>query len=223
MTRATSAILLAIRSLEITYLVPLAAAWWNQRSTRFQQRTWMPSLVAVLAFNLLVRAALMGTALVGMRNHWISNLALLPSFLLMAWIILRLGAKRTVAPFLLAASLCIAAMAVWEACQTGVNQIWNRAATLVSLTLLAASLWGIGQLFLADARTRLGSLPEFWVLAAWALDNGTSVVFHSLFDLFLGHLTKPWVLVPWLVVFMLGGFFNVMLAKTFLCPKPRSS
>jgi hypothetical protein len=223
MIDATTAILFTLRSLELAYFIPLAAAWMNQRSIRYQREPWMLALVAAISFNVFIRAVLMGTALAGLRNHWVSNLALLPSFLLMTWAIASFRAKSYTGPALWIAALPIATIASWEASQVGFNSVWNRSTTLVAMTLLAATLWEIYQFFLLDTAGELGSIPGFWVATAWALDNGTSAIFHSMFDFFLQNLTKPWVLVPWLVMFLLGAIFNLFLARAFLCLKPQSS
>lgn len=223
MIDATRALLFTSRSLELAYLVPLASAWMNQRSLRYQREPWMPALVVTIAFNVLIRAVLLGTAMAGIRNHWVSNLAFLPNFLLMTWVISGFRVKSRIRPALLIATLPVAALAFWEASQVGLDSVWNHSATLAAVIILTATLAEIHQLFLLDTTDTLGSIPGFWVATAWALDNGISVIFHSLFDFFLRTLTKPWVLVPWFVVFLLGAFFNLFLARAFLCLKPQSS
>jgi hypothetical protein len=223
MIDATRALLFTSRSLELFYLVPLASAWMNQRSIRYQREPWMPALVVTIAFNVLIRAVLLGTAMAGIRNHWVSNLAFLPNYLLMTWVISGFRVNSRTRPALLIAALPVAALAFWEASQVGLNSVWNNSATLAAVIFLAATLVEIHQLFLLDTTGTLGSIPGFWVATAWALDNGISLIFHSLFDFFLQTLSKPWILVPWLVVFLLGAFFNLFLARAFLCLKPQSS
>lgn len=211
------------RGAEAARLAPLVAAVINRRSHRHLRELWMPRLEAFLLWDTLVAAVLLGMAMSGIRNLWLHDLTFFPGVLLAAWTLCGLRPSGGLARALAPAGVIILALAAWDAALGGLAAKWTMAMAGVSATLLAATLWELVQLLLRDEEVPLRAQPAFWLLSAWVLHHGMMLIFYPLSKYFLRTLSREWILYPWLVTYLLGALFNLVLAKTFLCPKPRSS
>lgn len=211
------------RGVEAFRLAPLIAAGINRGTGSFAREAWMARLEAYLVWDTVISACLLGMAMANIRNLWFSDLAFFPTFLLASWALCGLRPRGGLWRMLAPAGILILAAAAWEGFRYGLSSKWVLAMGLVSATLLLASLWELGRLLLQDDETPLHHRPQFWFLSVWALHHGMMLIFYPLSKFFLRTLSREWILYPWLVTYLLDAVFNLILAKTFLCPKHRSS
>jgi len=211
------------RGVEAFRLAPILAAAVNRRSGRFVREPWMVRLEVYLVWDTLIAGTLLGMAMAGIRNLWLSDLTFFFGFLLAAWTLSGLRQDRRVSWFLMLGAVPVLGAVAWEAFHFGLSTKWVLAMALASTVILLASLWELTQLMLKDEETPLHQKPPFWLLSIWVLQHGMMLIFYPLSKYFLRTLSREWILYPWLVIFLLDGVFNLILAKTFLCLKPRSS
>lgn len=182
----------------------------------------MARLEVFLVFDLLLEAALLVLARQSIRNYWLHDLALLPSFALGAWVLSGMNSSRRFKSSLLAIGSVVVLVTVGEAFQMGLYHKWIAAMILGSLGLMFASAWELGRLFSQPSSTAMTQSPAFWFLAASILDLGTSALMYAGSTLFLRSLSPRWIGIPWAVNTALGVILRLVLSKTFLCLKPRS-
>jgi hypothetical protein len=211
------------RGVEITHLAPVVAAIINRRSDRFIRERWMRRLEIHILWDTIVAAIALGLAMARIRNLWFHDLTFFPGFALALWTLNGLRPENRLHKLRLAAMGAICLVGAYEAFRFGLSAKWVLTMSLGSAFLLFSSLWELVQLILENERIPLSALPSFWFLSVWVLYHGMILIFHPLTSFFLRTLSKEWVLYPWLVTYLLGGLFNVVLSKTFLCPKLRSS
>jgi hypothetical protein len=211
------------RGIHVFRLAPLLAAAINRRTGKFIREAWMVRLEAYLVFDVFYEAIMLGMGLAKIRNAWVDNLALLPYFLLASWTLCGLRPGSRLSRALTLAGGAILATATWEAFHGGLTSRWIIAMTLEGAVILLASLWEIGHLTIKDELTPFRDRPQFWLLSVWVLHHGMMLVFFPLSNFFLRTLSREWILYPWLLTFLLDALFNLILSKTFLCPKRRSS
>jgi hypothetical protein len=209
--------------LEASRFVPLGAAIANRRTGRFIRESWMVRLEAYLVFDLLLEAGLLGLALRHTRNYWLHDLALLPFFVLGAWVLAGLNPSRRFRISLFALGILVVLVSIGEASRLGLYHKWTLSMILASVGLMVASVWELGRLFSRPSTTALTQYPAFWFLIATTLDLGTSVLMYAGSPLFLAALSAKWIGIPWAVNTSLGVVLRLILTKAFLCPKPRLS
>jgi hypothetical protein len=207
----------------VTPLSPVLAAFFGSRSTSYIRLPWMKRLTITTTFILLVNWTLLAMAMRHIHNHWLFNLTVIPEFMLSLWLLSGIGPKPISSLVFSVALAGIIATAILEGWQLGPWVMWSGSILYLLAVLFALCIWKLVQiipLVVGDSDTWQ---PAFWLLGSWMLMNGVDLIFWPLHDYFLARLSKPYVLVPFLVKFILALFFNFALARTFLCRKSHSS
>jgi hypothetical protein len=207
----------------ISPLIPVVAAFVGSRSTLYIRRPWMHRLTITLLYILLVNWILLATAMNHIHNNWIYNASLVPEFVLSLWTLSGVGPRpipNLVLGPALAGALGIVILQFWK---LGPWPMWSMALLYSITVLFALCIWRLVCIIPLVVEDPDSWQPAFWLLGSWMLMNGVDLVFWPLFDYFLARLSRPLVLVPFLVKFILAMFFNLALARTFLCRKSHSS
>ncbi len=207
----------------ISPLLPVVAAIANRRSTGFLRYPWMDRLTLAVTCNLLVNWALLSMCVRHIDNLWFDNLTFLPEFGLDLWVLSGLGPRRIPRFVIVSISAILVGATVLEAATTGLWLKWSTSMSISSILLIGLCFWRLQELFLQPVNLSVFRQPAFWVLAAWLLELGMEMTFYPLHAFFLSHLSRSWVLVPWLAKYALGLGLDLTLSMAFLCPKSISS
>lgn len=207
----------------VSPVAPVVGAVLGFRSAHFIRHSWMGRLAITVVFILLVNWILLATAMNHIHNHWIFNATVIPEFALSLWTLSGVGPRalpKLVLASALAGILGIASLEWWK---FGVWAMWSTAILYMIAVLFAVCIWKLMQIIPIAVEDPDNWRPAFWLLGAWMLMFGVDLIFWPLHDYFLARLSKPLLLVPFLVKFLLNMSFNLALARTFLCRKSPSS
>ncbi|HJW73306.1 MAG TPA: hypothetical protein VJ486_10795 [Geothrix sp.] len=207
----------------ISPLIPVVAAGVGYRSTLYIRRPWMNRLSITLLYILLVNWLLLATAMNHIQNNWMYNASVIPEFALSLWTLSGIG-PRPIPTFVLGpAPVGILGIAILQWLKMGPWEMWPMVILYSITVLFALCIWRLARIIPLIVEDPDTWQPAFWLLGSWMLMNGVDLAFWPLFDYFLARLSRPLVLVPFLMKFILGMFFNLALARTFLCRKSHSS
>ncbi len=204
-------------------LAPVLAGVIHGRSGRYRSFPWMRRLSALLLFLLVESWAMLGTAANGIHNAWLADLFILPEALFLLWVLSTLPFRRIPGPVAALLAGLLAVGTAWDAYRVRLAGIWPVAGTLAGLVLLGLCLWQLYGFLVASGAEPLRRHPAFWFLGSWSVLLTVELTFYPLHDHFLRRLSGIWVLLPWCFKYLAGFLLNLGIARTFLCPNPRSS
>jgi hypothetical protein len=203
--------------------LPVAAVAIHHRSDRYAAPPWLRRLSLLQGYNLLVNWTLLGLAMNHVRNAWLAAPTYLVETLLSLWVLRGVDPRRLRWPALVPSIALILGSAAVDVSRTGFRGKWPLSETLAGLLLLLFCLLLLVRLLRSDSATPTMDQPSFWLLGAWSLILAFDLTFFPLQNLFLQRLSHAWILVPWFAKYVTGLILNLVLARTFLCPKPSSS
>lgn len=207
----------------ISPALPVAAMVFHHGSGRFATPPWMRRLSLLLVYGLLVNWALLGLALGHVRNAWLSAPAYLVESLLTLWVLQGITPRCLPKPVLVPSVAVILGTTAVDAFRIGVRGKWPVSETVTTLILLALCLLALSASSREDDETPARDRPAFWFLGTWSLMLAFDLTFYPLHNAFLQHLSRDWILVPWFAKYAVGLILNLVLSRTYLCPKPSSS
>ena len=210
-------------SLQALRLVPLAAGWVHFRSDRFAREPWLKWLWTYLLLDAILEVVLLGMALRGIRTYGLLDLAIVPSFVLQALVLVNMRkGVRLKAPLALVGTVLVL-LSAWEGWRGGLYPKWAGAMILSGLAVLGASLWLAFQALSDDRAEPLFQRPSFWLTGTWIIEQGSAMLLTAGTGLFLRTLSPRWIGLPWITHDLVCAALAFSMARTFLCPKPRSS
>lgn len=207
----------------ISPAIPVSAMVFHHWSGRFTTPPWIRRLSLLLGYGLLVNWTLLGLALNHVRNAWLAAPAYLVESLLTLWVLRGVAPRRFPSLVLVPSIAVILGTTAVDAFRIGVRGKWPISETVTSLLLLALCILALSEPSREDDETPARNRPSFWLLGAWSLMLAFDLTFYPLHNVFLQQLSREWILVPWFAKYVVGLILNLVLARTFLCPKPSSS
>lgn len=204
-------------------LSPVAGACLSYQSAHYIRRPWMIRLAVTLVFILLVNWILLATAMNHIHNLWIFNATVIPEFALSLWTLSGVGPQALPKSVTAPAMVGILAIASLQWMKLGPWAMWSMTILYMIAVLFVLCIWRLLQIIPIAVEDPDSWRPAFWLLGAWMLMFGVDLIFWPLHDYFLARLSKPLLLVPFLVKLTLNMCFNLALARTFLCRKSLSS
>ncbi|WP_306589663.1 hypothetical protein [Geothrix sp. 21YS21S-4] len=202
----------------VSPLIPVLAATMHWQSGRYVSFSWMRRLTAFVVFQLVVNWTMLGMAINLKPNYWVADLVHLPEAFLPLWVLAGLALRFPMKVPLTLGGAAIVLSTAWDASHVGLKAKWPLAAIVSCFALLMLCVGSFIALLLKEETPR-DNHPAYWLLGTWALDYGIMLMFYPMQTFFLQHLSREWILVPWMLRFTIGLLLNITLAKTFLCRK----
>ncbi|HEY3269835.1 MAG TPA: hypothetical protein VGJ89_01365 [Geothrix sp.] len=205
-------------------LAPVLAFAWSRIRGGFSRPHWMGRFLTVQIIDLVQGAIFIALALSHRNNQWFRHLSQPVVFAGMLWVLVktsppsprRLGLYWACA----ATGLLAAAAGVY------VNGLFLRNAlftTTQCLIYIGLGVYELRRLALRDDDENLAAMPEFWLNSAILIYGSTTLIFNASSNHFLRVLPPHLLPLPWLVHGLVIVFYEIALAKVFLCRKPASS
>lgn len=204
-------------------LLPVAAAVIQARTKRYAEFPGQRRLMVLLVYGLLINWGMVGLSLARVPNAWLADPAYAIESLLMLWVLAGVSEGRLPKPILLGSAAAMLLSVAWDAQRLGLRAMWPVAETTVGLFMVFACLWLLFTLLTGNSPIQIRQLPTFWLYSSWLLTFSVALTFYPLRTLFLQHLSRDWILVPWFFKYAITLVLNLGVARTFLCPKPSSS
>jgi hypothetical protein len=204
-------------------LLPVAAAVIQFRTKRYREFPGQHRLLALLIYGLFINWGMVGLSLARVHNAWLADPAYAIESLLMLWVLEGVSEGGLPKPVLLVSAAAMLLGVAWDAQRLGLRAMWPVAETTAGILVIFVCLWLLFTLLTEIKPTPIWQLPTFWLYSSWTLIFSVALTFYPLRTLFLRHLSRDWILVPWFCKYAITLVLNLGIARTFLCPKPSSS
>lgn len=205
-------------------LAPMLAFAWARVRGGFHRLSWMRSYLAVQVFDLLQGAIFIALAMSHRNNQWFRHFSQPLVFAGLLWVLARTSTPTPRRRALYLACLGIGLLAAVAG--VFLNGLFLRNAlftTTQSLIFTGLGTYELRRLILQDDDEALSSKPEFWLDGAILIYGSATLIFNASSNFFLRTLPPHLLPLPWLVNGLVIVFYQISLAKVFLCRKPISS
>jgi hypothetical protein len=205
-------------------LAPVLAFAWSRIRGGFSRPHWMGRFLAVQIVDLVQGAIFIALALSHRNNQWFRHLSQPVVFAGMLWVLVKTShpsPRRLGLYWACAATGLLAAVA-----GVYVNGLFLRNAlftTTQCLIYIGLGVYELRKLALRDDDENPAAKPEFWLNSAILIYGSTTLIFNASSNHFLRILPPHLLPLPWLVHGLVIVFYEIALAKVFLCRKPVSS
>ncbi|HJV23589.1 MAG TPA: hypothetical protein VJ570_12875 [Holophagaceae bacterium] len=214
---------LLVSLLTYSSVVPLAAWAVNRWTDRYRREPWMGLLGGLYLFDCWTTAVMSILSFLGKPNNWFMTLNT-PVGLVFAMMLLQGWTPHPRTRWIYRALLALGLIAAASsALILGISQRNTAYIVLQDLLVTVPCLVELNRLLRSDQPEPLDGTPLFWVLAAWATFHVSSLLFHCLASFFLRALHPPLLYIPWVVYGCIILISNLLAARAFRCPNPRSS
>ena len=206
------------------FLAPMLAFAWSRFRRGFLRPHWMGRFIAVQAVDLVQGSIFFALALSHRNNQWFRHLSQPAVFAGMLWVLARTShpsPRRQGLYWACAGTGLLAAVA-----GVFVNGLFLRNAlftTTQCLIYIGLGVYELRGLALREDDENLAAKPEFWLYSAILIYGSTTLIFNASSNHFLRVLPPHLLPLPWLVHGLVIVFYEIALAKVFLCRKPASS
>lgn len=203
---------------------PVAAFLWSRMHGRYKRPVWLPLFTGVQVFDLAQGTLFTALASMHHNNQWLRHTAQPIVYMGLLLVLFRMGMDRSGRRILYFLSLGVGLAAA------GAGALLNGLAwrnvlftTTMSIVYIGLATLELRQMFEAEGDTPLTALPEFWLSTGLLVYGSGTLVFNASSNYFLRTLPPGLLPIPWVVAATIHAIHHLLLAKVFLCPKPRSS
>lgn len=205
-------------------LLPLAAYAWARFRGGYRRPAWLPLFLRVQIADLVQGVIFVALAKAHMNNQWFRHGVQPFIFIGLLWTLCRTAEEGSRRKRLFLA--CIGVGMAAAVAGVFVNGLWWRNAlfmTTQSLIYMGLGIHELQRLFQAPTDEPLTSQPEFWLSSALLIYGSSTLIFSATSNHFLRTLPGELVFIPWLVNGVIIVFYELALAKVFLCRTSTSS
>lgn len=205
-------------------LAPVAAYAWSRYRGGYQRPPWLRPFFRLQVLDLIQGVIFISMAMAHRNNQWFRHIIQPVIFTGLLWVLARTAEEgpRRRALFL----ACTAAGLLAAVAGVFVNGLfWRNALFMTTQSLIFAGLgvYELRRLFNSPEGGSLKHRPEFWLAAALLVYGASALIFSATSNVLLRSLPHNLVLAPWLLNGMVVLFYELALAKVFLCRTPPSS
>ena len=205
-------------------LLPLAAYAWSRARGGYRRPAWLRLFIGVQVADLVQGLIFISIAKAHMNNQWFRHGVQPFIFAGLLWTLYRTseGGERRRRLFL----ACLGAGGVAAVAGVFVNGLWWRNAlfmTTQSLIYMGLGIHELQRLFQSQEDESPADQPEFWLSSALLIYGASALIFSATSNHFLRTLPGELVFIPWLVNGVIIVFYELALAKVFLCRTSTSS
>lgn len=205
-------------------LAPLCAYAWNRIRGGYQRPAWLRPYVAVQVLDLIQGIIFIAIAMSHRNNQWFRHIVQPFVFAGLLWTLARTSeegpSRRRLYLSLIGIGIAAAVAGVF------VNGLFWRNAlfmTTQSLIYMGLGAYELNRLFNAREEGALANRPEFWLASAVLIYGSSALIFSATSNHFLRALPPHLVHIPWVMNGIAIVFYELALAKVFLCRKSASS
>lgn len=205
-------------------LAPVAAYAWSRLRGGYQAPPWLRPYAGLQVLDLVQGVIFIALAMAHRNNQWFRHIVQPVIFTGLVWILARTAGedprRRRLFLILIGVGLCAAVAGGF------VNGLrWRNALfmTTQSLIYLGLGIHELRRLFNSQDGEPLAARPEFWLTSALTIYGASTLIFSATSNHFLRNLPADLVFTPWVVNGVAIVFYELALAKVFLCRKSESS
>jgi hypothetical protein len=205
-------------------LAPLSAYAWSRCRGGYQRPPWLRLFLWVQILDLAQGCVFLALALSHRNNQWFRHLAQPFVFTGLLWVLTKASEDSPLRRRIYTACLMVGLLAALAG--AFVNGIaWRNALFMStqSLIFLGLGAYELQRLFTEENDEILTDRPEFWFTTAILIYGSATLIFSASSNHFLRTLPPHLLPLPWIVHGLILVFYQLSLAKVFLCRRPTSS
>lgn len=205
-------------------LAPIGAYGWSRLHGGYQRPGWLPAYLWIQILDLVQGVIFLALALSHRNNQWFRHLSQPFVFIGLLWVLFRTSEDTPRRRRLYLACLGIGLLAALIG--VPINGLrWRNAlfTTIQSLVFLGLGTHELQRLLAEEDAEVLSARPDFWLYTAMLIYGSATMIFSASSNYFLRTLPPHLLPLPWIVNGLILVFYQLFLAKVFLCRKPSSS
>ncbi|MDP1832582.1 MAG: hypothetical protein Q8K67_11030 [Geothrix sp.] len=205
-------------------LIPLTAYAWSRLRGGYQHPQWLRPFLWVQILDLAQGIVFIAMALSHRNNQWFRHLIQPFIFTGLLWVLAKAAQdspqRRRIYISCVGVGILAALAGVF------VNGIrWRNAlfTTTQSFVFMSLGTYELQRLFTQENDEILTDKPEFWLNTAILIYGSVTLIFSASSNYFLRNLPPHLLPLPWIIHGLILVFYQLFLAKVFLCRRPTSS
>ena len=205
-------------------LAPLTAYAWSRFRGGFQRPQWLRPFLWVQILDLAQGIVFIAMALSHRNNQWFRHLIQPFIFTGLLWVLAKAAEDSPQRRRIYISCLGLGVLAALAG--VFVNGIrWRNAlfTTTQSFVFMGLGIYELQRLFTQENDEILTDKPEFWLNTAILIYGSVTLIFSASSNYFLRNLPPHLLPLPWIIHGLILVFYQLFLAKVFLCRRPTSS
>lgn len=205
-------------------LAPLAAYAWSRFRGGYQRPQWLRPFLWVQILDLAQGIVFIAMALSHRNNQWFRHLVQPFIFTGLLWVLAKAAEDSPQHRRIYLSCLGLGILAALAG--VFVNGIrWRNAlfTTTQSFVFMGLGIYELQRLFIHENDEILTDKPEFWLNTAILIYGSVTLIFSASSNYFLRNLPPHLLPMPWIFHGLILVFYQLFLAKVFLCRRLTSS